>query len=429
MNSEDVILIKGTNTTEIFKKAFSHLDGNGKSLIKGKDVVLKPNLACWDPRLPKAVNEWVVTKPQFVADFIKFLKTFNPKSITVAESAFVGDNIDKKYKDMKLKDIINDPEVKLVNLEKLPYRTVQFFDRKIEISDYILNAEVLINMPMLKTHGETVVSLGMKNLKGILSANSKKIFHRYGLFKSIAQLSKILSEYDKPTFTLVEGILGLEGFGPIQTGKPKEVGCIILGKNIISVEAVSIAVMGIPKEEALHMKYGEEFGVGTADLEKINIIGNKIDDVKVNFEKSPCGDDLYIEASRLLGIPEDQVRGKYGEVCSTCMLNYLGPVWALRDDAGIEYKQKIYLLSGQEDLPNEDYEGQLILWGNCQRKNIKKADNNAVFVKGCPPSLMQGYMTLGKNLYTRGKFIKGLIKRIFKGMSKIGKLEHWPDDK
>ena len=409
----------------MFQEAFKHVE---PELIKGKQIVLKPNLACWDPRLPKEVNEWVVTKPQFIADFVKFLKTLSPKSITIAESAFVGENIDKKYKNMKLSKLIDDPEVELVNLEKLPFKTVDFFDRKIEISEYILNAEVLINMPMLKTHGETVVSIGMKNLKGILSANTKKIFHRYGLFKSIAQLSKILSEYHKPTLTLVEGILGLEGLGPLQTGKPKEVGCVILGNNLISVEAVSIAVMGITPEEALHVKYGEEFGVGTADLQKINVIGNKIDDVKVDFEKPPNEDNLFAEALKLLEISEDQISGKHGDVCSTCMLNYLGPIWALRDDMGKEFKQKIYLLSGQADLSDEDYEGQLILWGNCQHKNYKKNGDNAVYVKGCPPTLMTGYMTLGKNLYSRGKFIKGLIKRIFKGMSKIGKLQHWPED-
>jgi len=425
MNPNDVILIKGTDSSEMFKKAFSHVDA--KALIEGKAVVLKPNLACWDPRLPKKVNEWTVTKPQFVADFINFLKTFNPKSITVAESAFIGDNIDKKYKNMKLKDLINDPDIQLLNLDKLPYEKVKFFDRKIEISEYILNADIFINMPMLKTHGQTFVSIGMKNLKGIISPESKKIFHRYGLFESIAQLSKILLDKGLPTFTLVEGLLGLEGIGPLQTGKPREVGCIILGKNTVSVEAVAIAIMGITPEEAKHVKFAEENGTGTIDLSKLNIIGNKIDEVQVNFEKPPTEETMFSEALQLLELPGDLVNGMNGEVCSACMLNYLGPIWALRDDAGKEFKQKVYLLSGKAELP-DSYEGQLILWGNCQRKNVIETDSRAVYVKGCPPSLMTGYMTLGKNLYARGKFIKGLIKRIFKGMSKIGKLEHWPED-
>ncbi|NHI92408.1 MAG: DUF362 domain-containing protein [Candidatus Lokiarchaeota archaeon] len=425
MNSDDVILIKGNNASEMFKQAFNHIDI--KSLVEGKQVVLKPNLACWDPRLPKKVNEWVVTKPAFIADFIRFLKTFKPKSISVAESSFIGENMDKKYKNMKLKEIINDPDIQIINLDKLPHKKMAFFDRKIEISEYILDAEVLINMPMLKTHPETAVSIGMKNLKGILSGDSKKIFHRYGLFKSIAQLSKILLDQGKPTLTLVEGLLGLEGMGPLPTGKPKEVGCIILGKNTVSVEAVAIAIMGFTPEEAQHVKYGEEYGAGIGDLSKINIIGNKIEEVKVDFEKPPNEETLFLEALKLLELPEDLIDGKHGYLCSTCLLNYLGPIWALRDDAGKEFKQKIYLLSGQAGLP-ESYEGQLILWGNCQRKNYNRNEDNAIFVKGCPPSLMTGYMTLGKTLYTRKKFLIGLIKRIFKGMSKIGRLEHWPQD-
>ncbi|MFX0136841.1 MAG: hypothetical protein ACFFDN_24605, partial [Candidatus Hodarchaeota archaeon] len=100
-------------------------------------------------------------------------------------------------------------------------------------------------------------------------------------------------------------------------------------------------------------------------------------------------------------------------------------VWALRDDAGKKYKQKIFLLSGKAELP-ETYEGQLVLWGNCQRKNLKNREKEAVFVKGCPPSLLKGYMSLGKAMYSKRSFYWGLIKRLFKGMNKIGKMAHWP---
>ena len=424
MDPNEVIIIKGTDTPKMLENAFNLL--NEPSLISKKDIVLKPNLACWDTRLPTEVNEWVVTKPHFIADVINFLKTLNPKSITVAESAFIEYNIDKKYKDMKLKKLINDPEIKLINLEKYPYEFVKFFDRKIQISKFILEAEVLINMPMLKTHGLTTVSIGMKNLKGILHSESKKIFHRVGLHKSIAELSKILLDYNKPTLTLVEGLVGLEGIGPIQTGKPKDVGCIILGKNTVSVDAVSSEIMGIGPQNVEHIKIGEEIGAGIADLTKIKVLGNKIDDVKVEFEAPPPSEEQIGAAMDILELPSDLITGLHGDVCSTCMLNYCGPVWALRDDAGKKFKQNLYLISGQGELPDH-YEGQLILWGNCQRKNYQMAGKDAIFVKGCPPSLMKGYMTMGKALYKRRTFYKGLIKRLFKGMSKIGRLAHWPE--
>lgn len=407
----------------MLKSAFDKL--NEPDSLENKDIVLKPNFACWDARLPREVNEWVVTKPQFVADTINFLKNFKPRSISVAESAFFGNNIKKIFKDIKLKKIINDPAVKIIPLEDYPYEFVKFFDRKIGISKYILNAEVLINMPMLKTHGETTVSLGMKNLKGTLHADSKKTFHRFGLEKSIAELSKILLNYNKPTLTLVDGSIGLEGIGPIQSGKPKEVGCIVLGKNTVSVDAVCSEIMGIGPQNVEHIRLGEENGAGIADLSKVNVIGAKIEDVKVNFEIPPPDDEIFSAAMDLLGIPSDQITGHPGDVCSSCMLNYLGPVWALRDDAGKKYKQKLFLLSGKAELP-EKYEGQLVLWGNCQRKNLKEGGKDAIFVKGCPPSLLKGYMSLGKAMYTKRSFYWGLIKRLFKGMNKIGKMAHWP---
>jgi len=425
VNPSEVILVKGTDTKTLLEKAFNHL--NEPELIKGKDVVLKPNLACWDPRLPDEVNSWVVVKPQFIADFIRFLKTLDPKSITVAESAFIEENMEKKFKSMKLKEVIDDSNVEIINLDKHTHEKVEFFDRKIEISKIILDADVVINMPIFKTHGETTISIGMKNLKGTLSANSKKIFHRFGLSKSIAELSKILKKHDKPTLTLIEGLVGLEGLGPLQTGKPKEIGCIILGKNTVSVDAVAAAVMGIDPMTIEHVKLGQENGVGQADLSRINVIGDKINDVKVQFELPPSEEALFAEALRLLEISPDIIDGRHGDVCSTCMLNYLGPIWALRDDAGKSYKQKIYLISGHGELPTE-HEGQLLLWGNCQKKNYMKCKETAIFVEGCPPTLMKGYMSLGKALYARKQFIIGLVKRLFKGMNKIGRLSHWPED-
>ena len=204
------------------------------------------------------------------------------------------------------------------------------------------------------------------------------------------------------------------------------VNCIILGRNAVAVDAVSVAVMGMSPDEVEHIKLGEEFGVGPADLSKINVIGNKIADVKVKFEKPPTEDDLFEEALNLLEVPSDLIDGKHGNVCSTCMLNYLGPIWALRDDAGKTYRQNIYLLSGSAELPAK-CDRQLLLWGNCQKQNYQKCKETAIFVGGCPPTQLNGYMALGKALYTKKKFYIGLLKRLVKGMSKIGKLGHWPD--
>ena len=425
--STKVAIVKGTDPSEMIQNALQLFD-NYQGKISGKNVVIKPNLGAWSTILPKIANENVVTNKDVLLATIALVKELGASSVTIAEGAFVDLEMDPIYKDMGLKKDLKDQNVELVDLAKGPFRKVELDDKlSVEISELILDADCLINMPMLKTHGQTIVSIAMKNLKGALSHQSKRTFHRNDLEKMIAHLTSVI----KPTFNIVDGIVGLEGFGPVQTGTPIKVGVIIVGDNLVATDAVASSIMGFNPQEIPHIKMANDLGNGPIELSEINFTGESVENVKVPFEPAPTGFAIYEHACGLIRIPEGQIHGHYtNHWCSMCTMNFVGSLWALRDDCGNNYKQKIFVVSDQADLP-EQYEGQLILYGNCQARNKSKLkDNEYIFIKGCPPSQLGNYSAFGKALYSKPRFVWGLLKRIFKTLagSNLSPLEIWKEE-
>lgn len=119
----------------------------------------------------------------------------------------------------------------------------------IDICQPVLDCDVLINLPVLKTHFITGVSVCMKNLKGCIPPAQKRYMHEVGVNKSVADLNAILT----PTLNIVDGIIGSEGLGP-KEGHPVGLGVILAGADPVAVDAVSCAVMGFDAGQIEHIR-------------------------------------------------------------------------------------------------------------------------------------------------------------------------------
>ncbi|MHA1279870.1 MAG: DUF362 domain-containing protein [Candidatus Helarchaeota archaeon] len=419
-----VAIVKGTKPLAMLQSAFGFFN-NFKEEIEGKNVVIKPNLGAWSTILPRHTNEWVVTSKEVIKAAVSVIQEIGASSITIAESAFIDTDVEKIYKDMGLKKELKDWNIEFVDLADGPFQKLDLFDNvSIEIAELILNAECLINMPMLKTHGLSTVSLGMKNLKGTLSHKSKRIFHRKGLSKTIANLSSII----KPTINIVDGLIGLEGLGPMQTGKPIPVGVIIVGNNLVATDAVAASIMGFNPAEVEHIKLAHELGNGPINPSAIELVGESIKSTRVPFEPAPTRKEAIKFFTNAIDLQEDQIQVLYSSHwCSMCFMNCVGSIWALSNDAGADIKIKPLIITDQMDVPLE-HDRDLILFGNCQAKNkAKLQDNSYIFIKGCPPKQMSVYTTFGKAFYSRRRFVWALLKRLFKG-KKLSWFPHWKEE-
>jgi uncharacterized protein (DUF362 family) len=165
------------------------------------------------------------------------------------------------------------------------------------ISRTVLDSEFLINLPVLKTHHQARVSLGLKNLKGCLSMKSKMEFHRRGLDHMIAMLNTQL----KPKLTVIDGIYAMEN-GPTALGTAHRMDLIIAGKDNLSCDVVGSMVLGVEPSSVGHLREFASIVGRSTDLAEIDVKGENIKDVKKKLEwKANNYQDIY-DRARVDGI-------------------------------------------------------------------------------------------------------------------------------
>ena len=201
------------------------------------------------------------------------------KKITVADGGTFG-NSEKFFKlneifrlekyGIKIMNLNND---EVVNKVEIPNPLVL---KTVNIVKTAMEASCIISVPSLKTHSMAYTTLSMKNMMGTIMP--KSIMHS-NLHKKIADLVTVLRS--KMKFQIVDGIIGSNGSE--LGGKPIQMNLIIAGEDPVAVDRVGSKIMGFGLKRAKYLKFGEEKGLGTADLSQIDIIGSQIDDVYTKF--------------------------------------------------------------------------------------------------------------------------------------------------
>jgi uncharacterized protein (DUF362 family) len=411
-----VSITQGGSVEEKIRSAMDLL-GDTESLIRGKNVLIKPNLGPWSVgNVPVYVNQWATTKKETITALVKLLKDAGAAEVIVADGGFIGYDVTAQFKESGIKKAVEQAGGTVCDLDRGEFEKRKLTDETtVEISKTVLDADFIINMPIIKTHMQTKASLGIKNLKGAISPNSKRDFHR----KDVCTLLACLCREIKPHLTIVDGLLGYEGLGPSVFGKPKKMDIIIAGTDPVAVDAIAATVMGHDAKEIDYIRIASELDLGEIDLNKIEIRGTGIEMVKQPFDPSPLGAHHMVNA---LGI--DGLRyfgwepGDVASECSGCIGNVAAALAAVRSDTD-HIDRKIDIVVGPRELP-QDLEENLLLYGNCQARNKKQG----TYLPGCPPNIKKTYGTIAKMSMSRKNYITALTKRIFKGQ-KIKPLDSW----
>jgi uncharacterized protein (DUF362 family) len=187
---------------------------------------------------------------------------------------------------------LNVDDVKRVALGTRASRLKELF-----LPKTVLGVDFLVSMPKLKTHHWAGVTLSLKNMFGIVPGSCygwpKNVLHWAGIDSSILDINAAA----RPDFAIVDGILGMEGNGPIQ-GTPKPSGVVVLGDDPVAVDATCCRVMGLRPEK---VKYLDAAGtmLGHVDPEKIQQLGETVASVRTRF--------AVLEAFRRLRQPDGGV--------------------------------------------------------------------------------------------------------------------------
>ncbi|MCX5751730.1 MAG: DUF362 domain-containing protein [Candidatus Saganbacteria bacterium] len=164
----------------------------------------------------------------------------------------------------------------------------------INISKVVLNADVIINLPKLKTHGFTLFTGAIKNLYGCVPGFNKALYHfQAARLDQFAQLIVDIYEIVKPTLNIMDGITAMEGDGP-GAGDPKHVGALLVSTDAVAMDAVAAALVGYKPKEIPITEEAAKRKLGISDLSKIIIEGESIASLKVNDFKKARKNIFYI---------------------------------------------------------------------------------------------------------------------------------------
>lgn len=231
-------------------KALKLIDAE-KMFKPGMKVLIKPNiLGAYEPKKQIAIT----THPNMVAAVCKILKKHKCK-IYIGESSFMGtdkafktsgiEKVAKKYgkliifeQDKLIK--INDPSAKI--LKKFP------------IAKIVRDVDLIINMPKMKTHSLAKVTLGIKNLYGLIPGGLKQRLHVKALGENFSNIPVDIYQNILPELNILDGILGMEGHGPA-SGTPKKANLILASKNTVALDIAASTIMEFKPKEIPAIKY------------------------------------------------------------------------------------------------------------------------------------------------------------------------------
>jgi uncharacterized protein (DUF362 family) len=347
------------------------LRGIDLSPVKGKKVLLKPNAGRVAPP-GSAVN----TNPEAVGAALDAFIEAGAALAAVGESPITGVDTKEAFEVSGIAAAARARGCPLVDMDAGDREDVTVPGgavlKSLRICKDIMDYDIIVSMPVMKTHMHTAVTLSVKNMKGCLWRRSKVRLHMLPpvdgsdekpINIAIAEMAGIL----KPHLTIIDGYHAMEGLGP-GAGHPRTFDRAVAGVDPFACDAVACALMGMDPFSVPHLRLGAGKGLGVIDLDSINVSPGHWRDWAESFESPPAS--LSIEFPGVTVLDKNSC-----SACQSTLLLFLrGKGKSL--SGYFDGPVNIAIGKGHEDVPP----GTLCI-GNCAAKHKDKG----VFAPGCPP--------------------------------------------
>jgi len=261
----DLVAIKGGEPDAMFTKGIEALGGIGKFVKKGQKVVVKPNIG-WDVTPELAGN----TNPKLVEEIVKQCYYAGAKEVVVFDNTC--DNWQRTYKTSGIEEAVKNGGGKIVpgNTEGY-YHPITVPGAKnltnAKVHELILGADVFINVPILKSHGSTKLTMSMKNMMGVVWNRGE--WHKNDLHQCIADFAA----YRKPDLNIMDAYYVMKRNGPrgvsgedVVTMKAQ-----LISTDMVTIDAAGAKLFGIEPNDVRYIQIAEEQKVGRAKLDQLNI--------------------------------------------------------------------------------------------------------------------------------------------------------------
>ena len=274
VTSPIVAVVKGERGHAPVFKALDLIDYK-KALVGYDKVLIKVNFI-----VEKKWDTGATTDPIVVEAIIKKLEDL-PVKVYVVESDATMTNADKAFEATGMKDMCNRNGIEWLNLRHVKDRVKLVVPNgetlKSIIVPRLVTESAVISAAKLKTHVDTGVTLGMKNMFGLLPDKYKGKYHLKGISKVLVDINTVL----RPALTVIDGFVGMEGRGPAD-GTPVQMNLIIAGTDPVATDATACRIMDINPFDISHIRKAYEKGLGSSEAQ---IVGEKLETVKRAFKR------------------------------------------------------------------------------------------------------------------------------------------------
>jgi uncharacterized protein (DUF362 family) len=252
--------------------------------VRGLSILLKPNMVEFDR------GSVINTDPRLVAATVAVMKRRGASAVTVAEGP--GHRRDTQYvaNSSGMLDLLRDVDSPFIDLnvaalERRRLRTSYTQLGELWLPLSVLQADLVVSMPKMKTHHWGGVTLSLKNMFGVVPGRiygwPKNVLHWAGLQQSIIDVAAAV----QPRLAIVDGIVGMEGDGPIK-GRAIRAGHLVFGTDPVAVDATAAFLMGVDPMRVEYLAEASRF-LGQGDLEQITQVGEDLERSVTLFELRP----------------------------------------------------------------------------------------------------------------------------------------------
>jgi uncharacterized protein (DUF362 family) len=363
-----------TKTENDFYAAFSQaITDMGKPLITpGDRVLIKPNLV-----EPAAPDSGQITNPKLIEAVARYCLDYGAGQVVIGEGpGFYQPRscFRECFTHTGVSYIAENLGVEWILFDEHRYHTFKGVSEctpeEFRITEFAFNCDKFINLPVLKTHYLTTVTLAMKNLKGCLKREDKPLFHHHDLSLAVVELCQII----RPTINVIDctsrNVVRQLGTGYTSEHKQARSGLLIVSPDIVAVDAVSSALMGIDPMTVRTVYLGTATGLGSGDLTRMDIVGEELRQL-IFTVKLPQEELQY-------NFPLLQIVGEEN-ACSGCLIPLVSNLLYLHEQ-GIELERPLSIGLGKHPEIPEDM--ALLLVGDCTQS---KGNYEYDWVEGCPP--------------------------------------------
>ena len=362
-----------TTVKNMIRKSIDLIGGLDKVIGDAQYVVLKPNLV----EVPfESTGGSVVTDPRVLEALVGLLKDHGVDRVVVAEGKSVNlDHISsgpkQAFEDSGLAEVIRRAGGETMGWDEEPFVDVdvpggEVLDR-IRVPKSILDADLFINVPKLKTHCQTEITVGIKALQGVFDVEDKIRFHTEAFPWKMVDMLRVA----RPHLTIVDGLICGEGYGPIYT-EPIDLNAIVTSEDVVAIDAVCSALMGIDPIEVPITRLAHTEGIGVGVLEDIEVKGESIADVMKYFKRSAIWNPVGYS---------DKIRIFAGDACRFMLAQIGAAVKRLELEGVLDDLEEICVITGHNaPVPVREYKNVYIIGDSAKDSPVK-----GEFIPGAPP--------------------------------------------